>query len=518
MAALGCLRSPCPARPAGEGVGQLSGSTYIGDGLVWQVRPSGAPLRPSREETEAAALLAPPANCAGCAGCAGSTCCVLLAPEDDFGRRDAWDARVRAHDLARTGPPGLDQIAVYLRQVQNATRDGRIVVHVTSLAGRAAGAVLVGASLVLLRGLSPEESWAELLRSAPAPSPRPAEAWDRFPAPSSKNAETTASSLRVVDCLAGLFAACRKGWFEGPDDFDIVAWRMLRSKFDASWVIPGELLAVATKDGRTTWLDKSAVSGGDVMRPSMKDSLGSITEGGISALATSCGSASEDDDNENDDNEEEVDCPPRLQRATPLLGELPVFRSFCFDIPDERGGKWNDDGPVCSDSSFHRSTAGEIRKDDSIVQVFKRSGIGLLVRLGEHPSSSADVELWEASIQVVTCEAPDSPDTLATQAVCRRFLGDCELHRASPGVAAGIVLNGHFAPDGLGVLLAAYVVERHRMDGPVAHGWLRICRPGSVPTPGQEQLVRKMRPVAPTPYYLADKLASFARKGFKALS
>jgi len=116
---------------------------------------------------------------------------------------------------------------------------------------RASGAVLAGAVLVLAGSYSAEDAWAELLRSCPLPAPNPAKvrAWDRFPGPFSKSGATGPTSLTVLDCLAGLEAAMERGWLGNWGSFDMDAWSLLRKKLDASWLIPGEVLAMANPKG-----------------------------------------------------------------------------------------------------------------------------------------------------------------------------------------------------------------------------------------------------------------------------
>jgi len=97
----------------------------------------------------------------------------------------------------------------------------------------------------MMDGYTAEEAWAVVRRSGPPISADPSQAWDRFPTPFSVDGVTHESSLRILDCLLGLQAARRLGWFQDFRSFDVEGWHLLRRKFDASWVIPRELLAMA---------------------------------------------------------------------------------------------------------------------------------------------------------------------------------------------------------------------------------------------------------------------------------
>eukprot|EP00930_Biecheleria_cincta_P022276 TRINITY_DN16282_c0_g1_i1.p1 TRINITY_DN16282_c0_g1~~TRINITY_DN16282_c0_g1_i1.p1 ORF type:complete len:235 (-),score=34.60 TRINITY_DN16282_c0_g1_i1:647-1300(-) len=93
------------------------------------------------------------------------------------------------------------------------------------------------------------QAWDCIAPACPAPSSVPQDAWDRFPGPFSTTGQTSASSLTVLDCLEGLQAARDRKWLQDYHVFDTEGWRFLREKFDASWLIPGEVLALANPTG-----------------------------------------------------------------------------------------------------------------------------------------------------------------------------------------------------------------------------------------------------------------------------
>jgi len=147
-------------------------------------------------------------------------------------------------------PPTLGQVVCFLRLLDVIVAKGAAAtIVVCSPERQATVAVLAGAALILQQELDAESAWEELQRCAPAISPSVDKAWDRFPGPFSRSGIKTKTSLRVCDCLAGLVAAKELGWLENYTTFDVASWTLLRRKFDASWLIPGEMLALANPWG-----------------------------------------------------------------------------------------------------------------------------------------------------------------------------------------------------------------------------------------------------------------------------
>eukprot|EP00928_Gymnodinium_smaydae_P026221 TRINITY_DN20658_c0_g1_i3.p1 TRINITY_DN20658_c0_g1~~TRINITY_DN20658_c0_g1_i3.p1 ORF type:complete len:569 (-),score=95.44 TRINITY_DN20658_c0_g1_i3:223-1929(-) len=144
------------------------------------------------------------------------------------------------------GPPTLGQIITFVRMVAAGPPDGKMLTVVLSPEELPAiGAVLAGAVLVLARGYNAENAWTEVLRACPDPGENPETAWDTFPEPYPVGGTAKrASSLRVIDCLLGLELARDKGWLQDYRSFDLASWSLLRRKFDATWLIPGEVLAL----------------------------------------------------------------------------------------------------------------------------------------------------------------------------------------------------------------------------------------------------------------------------------
>jgi len=142
--------------------------------------------------------------------------------------------------FTKQGLPTLGQIVAFVRKMDVASPSNMVTFHMSE-AKCANGALLAGAVLVLSQGTSATDAWAMLLGACPTPASDPALAWDRFP--SIFAPEISASSLTLVDCLSGLEAARDHGWLDYRS-FDLEAWQLLRRKFDASWLIPGEILGM----------------------------------------------------------------------------------------------------------------------------------------------------------------------------------------------------------------------------------------------------------------------------------
>mmetsp|Transcript_36170 Transcript_36170/g.78925 ORF Transcript_36170/g.78925 Transcript_36170/m.78925 type:complete len:485 (-) Transcript_36170:158-1612(-) len=141
----------------------------------------------------------------------------------------------------KQGLPTLGQIVAFVRKMDLVPASNMVTFHISSEANRANGALLAGAVLVLSGGTSATDAWATILKACPTPASDPACAWDRFCSPFAPG--TSASSLTLLDCLSGLEAARDHGWLD-YQSLDLEAWQLLRRKFDASWLIPGEILGM----------------------------------------------------------------------------------------------------------------------------------------------------------------------------------------------------------------------------------------------------------------------------------
>lgn len=188
----------------------------------------------------------------GSLGITGLDTSWVFVPEDmDQLDRCFWNGDGH-YDMSRTPwqqPPSLGEVMTFLKLVDAAAKRSGQVLCLSSSKLLAHCAVLAGAVLVLARDLSADEAWEELLRTCPTDVSNPREAWDRFPPPFAPKPRTGPSSLSVKDCLAGLEFARDSGWISDFQSFDVLEWEMLRRKLDASWLIPGKMLAMANPWG-----------------------------------------------------------------------------------------------------------------------------------------------------------------------------------------------------------------------------------------------------------------------------
>jgi cell division cycle 14 len=141
-------------------------------------------------------------------------------------------------------PPSLGQLCMYCRLLDKTAASCNLVVHLSTHRERSIGAMLAGAYMVCAQNCSGQDAWAKILKAGPEPSRQPRQAWDRFPLPfASRAEETTTTSCTVLDCLDGLEVARDHKWLDYRT-FDVEAWSLMRRKFDASWIIPGEMIAL----------------------------------------------------------------------------------------------------------------------------------------------------------------------------------------------------------------------------------------------------------------------------------
>jgi protein-tyrosine phosphatase len=141
-------------------------------------------------------------------------------------------------------PPSLGQVCKYMRLLDAMAEECSLVVHLSTESERAVGSTLAGAYMVCAKNCSGQQAWQAIQKASPPPSAQASLAWDRFPLPFAPHVEqTTATSCTVRDCLDGMEVARDLCWLDYRK-FDVEAFALLRRKFDASWIIPGEMLAL----------------------------------------------------------------------------------------------------------------------------------------------------------------------------------------------------------------------------------------------------------------------------------
>lgn len=493
---------------------------------MWLCRQPGDPLRPEAAE---AAALAESLACAGLpaaevlealasaqAGDARSGV-LLLTPEisEGFGccRWDG-DGRFEISMWAHPGPPSLDKVVGYVRAVDEAFARGRLVIHASSYQHWGVGAVLIGAHLILSQGFSARTAWSEVLRQCPAPPHAlddPAKAWDRFPLPLAVFAEPTWSSVSVFDCLMGLEAARARGWLDHVR-FDVAEFQLLRRRFDASWVIPGELLTVGSPErtAREARLDDGSPL---LFGPNGRQSPGTRTGSEVSECSEASSRDHWVDEFDSSPTIDYFDLDFLLQQEGPFLKKPELKRVQTQASVTTRASSSSSHGTGSSLSSEEEFAAGPALDlvGQPFTSLFRQAGVSLLLRLDESPShADCDGELRRAGLEVVKMHG-DRLSPLSTAQQMRAFAGRCTEHCSADSEPKPAVAVSSGRGLGFAALAAGtYARERHGVDGPAFHAWLRMCRPGSVPTTELEQALRLAERVPPVESFSHRMMSSLS--------
>eukprot|EP00930_Biecheleria_cincta_P097558 TRINITY_DN89260_c0_g1_i1.p1 TRINITY_DN89260_c0_g1~~TRINITY_DN89260_c0_g1_i1.p1 ORF type:complete len:745 (-),score=89.90 TRINITY_DN89260_c0_g1_i1:216-2450(-) len=577
------LPAPTDLRQGGEDISrhadlghvideEIPGVANLGHGVLWQYCPwstegsSPAPRamkelakltetlsRPPSASQLAASLVRPcdTEDDSRAGGSSGSTvldASWVLVPEDmDKLDRCVWNGDGH-YDMSRypwQQPPSLGQVMTFLQLVDTEVQRSGKVLCLSSSKVLSHCAVLAGAVLVLARGLSAQEAWEKLLRTCPNDVANPKKAWDRFPPPFAPEYRTGPSSLSVRDCLAGLEFARDIGWIPDYQSFDVFEWEMLRRKLDASWLIPGKLLAMANPWGSSqnprypgllNLADSKSLPG------STADSAQNDTHDSQSRLQSARGLQipsikvlpSADEPCKFDrvatphsvassvsgismHSEMSLASPTSPGSATSCTSStspsgLPVGASESAIAPDQtKIYMENIEVPVQTFSFRITSRAHQnimleadhvelpssliaVRNTDTFMTYLQRTRVVNVFRLNkdfECPQQSQHENIFrQLGIDTKVCAFEDGG--VPTMGIVKDFLKSCKTHTSTVCVAVHCM-------GGLGrtsCLVAAYAVSRFKMQGPAFHGWSRICRPGSVQTPEQESFIRALKPKA----------------------
>jgi len=398
------------------------------------------------------------------------------------------------------GPPTLGQIVIFLRQVEELAEQSSLMVVLSSVGKRAVGAVLIGAWLVLAQGLSAQTAWARILLACPAPSTDPELAWDHFAPTFSRAGTTCGTSLTVLDCLLGLEAARDLGWMPHYRMFDLEEWQFLREKIDATWIIPGEVLAMANPQGsacnprfpglldppkqreaaRTDsyhspqWLHLPAIA------PESSRRRRTMTPPGESPSSPSCSTKAS---------------------FAGSFDEGSSVSSLASDEAELHDWKIDDEHtprrkPVRTSMLSQR----DLLENDTFSTYLSRTAVHTIIRLNfdfECPEQFG----YETVFQKVGIDIMDMPfqdGTVPSKEVVRGFLAQCkEMRDNDPGGCIAVHCMGGLGRTG--VMIGAYAACYHGVRGNAFHGWTRLCRPGTIQTVRQEAFIRSLMPEESTP-------------------
>jgi len=162
----------------------------------------------------------------------------FLFPENmasaGFARLEAVNYPAGALGAGAAGPVSIEHLVAFSKDLEARLQRGDVLGVVCSAWPCANVLLLLGAHLVLARGLSVEETLAAL--------PKVSHQQQRFPTPFSSKATWHAHSLTVRDCLLGLHVALRNGWLDYRG-FDGEEWLRLLRTYDASFTFRVSLKA-----------------------------------------------------------------------------------------------------------------------------------------------------------------------------------------------------------------------------------------------------------------------------------
>ncbi|CAE8589505.1 unnamed protein product [Polarella glacialis] len=377
-----------------------------------------------------------------------------------------------------SGPPTLGQIVSFLHMVDSSAEQARVTLHLSSEGRRNTGAVLAGAVLVLARGKSAEAAWAQIVCGGQPPSADPKTAWDRFQRPFEKEGvDTTASSLTVLDCLAGLEAGRNLNWMAEYKTFDVASWRLLRQKFDATWIIPNEILAMGHP--WTTAQNPRFPGLLDCCEPSQKPSGKPVL-----MRAESLDSATK--------NRNFLDLPsgtsPRRIRSRASSGAS--FNSSGSEAANRPAYL----APEAVEPQILAAGDVDVSQSSNYVEYLHRKDIGKVMRLNhsfecpEQCESTAKFREFGLTYEEFGFNDGDVP----SKQLARNFVTACR--KAVEESGKGVAVHCIAGLGRTGVMVGAYAVTRYSINGKAFHGWCRLCRPGSVQTGRQEVFLRHLKP------------------------
>jgi len=482
------------------------------------------------------------------------------------------DGHFNMSHIKHLQPPTLGQVILYIRKMVEAASKAKVVLHISSTGHRAVGAVLAGALLVLEREFSAAAAWKAILQACPPPDLNPARAWDRFPPPFCPKGERTSSSVTVLDCLKGLESAKDLGWLGDYRTFDVAAWRLLRKKFDPTWIIPGEMLAMGepsesaknpvypgllppsgasskentpnycypppeTTDSMEMLSDIQTPDGRQQARPPSflpsKEDLEKVPSTCTSAASSRFGFTNGDDSDFSDSDFGEdfyrvpaealpslpasfVETRPRITKIAEREGSSPSFRSV------EAKGK-----PLSLEISQiipqvarlgdrHKArdlTESQIMKCRDFIELMKLVSIELVLKFNFGFECSSQSEYMcafeEANVDVVSLAFDDG--SVPSKALANGFLKRCRAHKrhnSEDGRLNPIAVHCKAGLGRTGVMLGLYATDHYEIDGQSFHGWVRMCRPGTVQTTEQERFLRKMVPKGKKNRSLSEAVSS----------
>eukprot|EP00928_Gymnodinium_smaydae_P096619 TRINITY_DN8572_c0_g1_i1.p1 TRINITY_DN8572_c0_g1~~TRINITY_DN8572_c0_g1_i1.p1 ORF type:complete len:615 (-),score=27.06 TRINITY_DN8572_c0_g1_i1:159-2003(-) len=555
----------------------------LGRGIVWICAPLDDEFSPSSEDARKIieALCISSESCPSASDVMGallnpkernrSQHVRVLVPEASPDQCE-WDGDglYNTNRLKKVGLPTLGHIVEHVTMLDATASEYRLTIHMSSPKRRACGALLSGAVLVLSSGLSAKAAWKQILNGCSVTS-EAGDSWDRFLGPFSKSRKKTDTSLRIFDCLEALEFAEQNGWLgpHGYSSFDVDQWRQLRKVADASWIIPGEVLAMAHPLGtaQNPMLDGAKLDSLFRKESPSRAAHRQDHSNSLSALFPSEGEVSIRDEGDiagpsnvsvccNDKSGTFADtvCSSRKssKQSVPSVHSAdwsgwasqaetssdPVVRMDCnkgkaiatcintSERSDSTGDGDDSKSRVCTARCTERSDRCDGRHiraeqhldhlsrlmshvcDDGISTVFQVNHNFECAGHEEYMDVLSKVGLHHQSFSFEDGGVPSRAASLAFVEACREQMEN--------GQAQFVV----HCKGGLGrtsVMIGTYAVATYGISGTAFHGWVRMCRPGSVQTQPQEAYLRQLRPSKKSGSRLPSK-QSTGRKPSKQVS
>ncbi|CAE8695452.1 unnamed protein product [Polarella glacialis] len=342
-------------------------------------------------------------------------------------------------------PPQLGDVVKYVRMLDDQQNQGHTVIHLSSEPYRAQSAVLVGAGLVLSGRASAKGAWAAIKRASPDMGLGAHKGWERFPLPFSFDGKTGETSVTVLDCLEGLQSARDLGWLDYRT-FDVEAWQLLRRKFDASWLVPGEMLAFG--DPASTAQNPAYP---ELLSPKSR-AKGTMFQDLVPTSPAS------------DSTAEKVNSASPVEIGRPL---------------DQRLRNWSD---MTTSTAATADDSRDPAEADSFPEFLSEAGVKHVVRLNysyETDRAGSYVELFrQADLVLHDFEFEDG--TAPPLRLADAFLQRCKTwFKEENGAPPNIAVHCKAGLGRTGAIVAFYATANHEISGPAFHGWARMCRRGT---------------------------------------
>lgn len=478
-------------------------------------------------------------------GCSPSQDVRVIVPEAceelGFCRWDG-DGHYDCSRYCNKAPPSICQVVHFVRMCRTAIcQKASAVIQLSSEAKRAEAAILAGAVMILNNGLSASQAWRRIAPSCPPTNSL--QAWNRFPRPFRCESRCLPSSVTVQDCLEALEKAKELGWLD-VEAFNEDEFVLLRRKYDASWIIPGQVMALGDplstarnpaypgllpfardEDGLRPsnrieasgpfFIEDSGITSSDfVMTKHSQESLDSTRESRDSTV-------DEDDfqsmfrklgigfiirlNQDRYSTAESDDSQASTPSHTPIIERLNSEMSGCkTPTPAKKWGRNNGQLSVPEPPSEGAcSPASSLRSPFTPTPC---TPAHFRPRLSNDEAAEHYAQMLEdGGLQVKAYEFVDGG--VPSASIVKQFLHDVDAWQAVVRrIEAKQLAFAVHCRAGLGrtgVIIGIYVTTKYRMSGKAFHGWMRMCRPGAVQTTVQEQYVREL----PKPVKVKSSLA-----------